>query len=121
MPSWSTAMHQLEDGKIDLLPAITDLSTRHHRLLFTRPYVSFPAAIFARDEVAYLGGVDALVGKRVAVIRDDAVHEWLADVSPGIDLLPVADTREGLRTVSRGDAFAFIGNLATAAWRPAQL
>jgi two-component system, NarL family, sensor histidine kinase EvgS len=113
MPSWSTAMHQLEDGKIDLLPAITDLPARHHRLRFTRPYVGFPAAIFARDEVAYLGGIDALVGKRVAVIRDDAAHEWLTDGSFGIDLMPVTDTREGLRTVSRGDAFAFIGNLAT--------
>lgn len=113
MPSWSTAMHQLGDGKIDLLPAIADLPARRSRLLFTEPYASFPAAIFARNEVAYLGGIDALVGKRIAVVRDDAVEAWLADRSPEIDLLPVADTREGLRAVSDGNAFAFIGNLAT--------
>ncbi len=115
MPSWSTAMHQLGDGKIDLLAAIADLPARR-RLLFTEPYASFPAAIFARNEVAYLGGIDALVGKRIAVVRDDAVEAWLADRSPEIDLLPVVDTREGLRAVSDGNAFAFIGNLATTSY-----
>lgn len=113
MPSWSTAIHQLEDGKIDLLPAISDLPSRRHRLRFTEPYVGFPAAIFARSEVAYLDGIDALAGKRVAVIRDDAIQGWLTERHPDLDLLPVADTREGLRTVSRGDAFAFVGNLAS--------
>lgn len=115
MPSWSTAMHQLGDGKIDLLAAIADLPARR-RLLFTEPYASFPAAIFARNEVAYLGGIDALVGKRVAVIRDDAVEDWLAGERPKMDLLPVADTREGLRAVADGEAFAFIGNLATTSY-----
>jgi len=113
MPSWSTAMHQVESGKVDLLPAITDLPARRHRLLFTKPYVSFPAAIFSRSEVAYLDGIDALVGMRVAVIRDDAVQAWLAGSSLDMDLLPVANTLEGLRAVSESDAFAFIGNLAT--------
>lgn len=113
MPSWSTAIHRLEDGEVDLLAAITDLPARRRRLLFTGPYVSFPAGIFARNEVAYLGGIDALVGKRAAVILDDAVQGWLTEGHPELDLLPVADTREGLRAVDRGDAFAFIGNPAS--------
>jgi ABC-type amino acid transport substrate-binding protein len=59
----------------------------------TEPYASFPAAIFSAAEVAYVGGLDALRGKTVAVIRGEAAHDWLQADWPQLELLPVTDTQ----------------------------
>jgi signal transduction histidine kinase len=52
----------------------------------------------------------------VAAVRDEAVYAWLEKYWPDLKLVPVADTREGLRRVARGEAFAFIGNLVTTSY-----
>jgi two-component system sensor histidine kinase EvgS len=114
--SWAQAMEQLSDGDLDMLPSVDRIAARRGGLLLTPPYVRFPAAIFSAADVAYLDGVGALRGRTVAVIEDDAVHDWLLHSAPEIDLLPVADTREALRRLRTGDAFAFVGNLVTTSY-----
>jgi len=115
-PSWSAAKRQFATGRLDLLPAIATTQQRRDELLLTESYVTFPAAIFSAAEVAYLGGLNALRGKAVTVVRGDAAEEWLREGEPRIRLRPVADTREGLRSVARGEVFAFVGNLVTTSY-----
>jgi signal transduction histidine kinase len=66
--------------------------------------------------VAYLGGLRALEGKTVAVVRDEATQGWLQRDWPQLALLPIADTQEALRKVAAGEAFAFVGNLVTTSY-----
>ncbi len=114
--SWAAAVAQFDRRQLDLLPAVAATPSRRRRFDLTEPYVSFPAAIFAAADVAYLGGIEALRGKVVAVIESEAVQDWLREQAPEIALLPVADTPAALRAVARGDAFAFVGNLATTSY-----
>ncbi|SDW11625.1 Signal transduction histidine kinase [Thiocapsa roseopersicina] len=114
--SWAAAVAQFHRRQLDLLPAVAATPSRRQRFDLTDPYVSFPAAIFAAADVAYLGGIEALQGKVVAVIESEAVHDWLREQEPKIQLLPVADTPAALRAVARGDAFAFVGNLAATSY-----
>ncbi len=111
--SWADAMARLGDRALDVLPAIAATPERREKIAFTEPYLSFPAAIFSAAGVAYLGGPESLKGRRVAVARGEAVVDWLRDEWPDLELVLVGDTREGLRKVADGDAFAFIGNLVT--------
>lgn len=115
-PSWAAAVAKFDRRQLDLLPAVAATPSRRQRFDLTEPYVSFPAAIFAAADVAHLGGIEALRGKVVAVIQSEAVQDWLREQEPEIPLLPVADTPAALRAVARGDAFAFVGNLAATSY-----
>jgi len=115
-PSWVDALRRLEEREVDLLPAITENNERRERMRFTEPYLSFPAAIFSAADVAYLGNPESLRGRTVAVVRGEAVEPWLRGAWPDLKLLPVQDTREALRAVADGRAFAFIGNLVTTSY-----
>jgi signal transduction histidine kinase len=114
--SWAAALAQFDAGNLDLLPAVAATPSRRQRFDLTEPYVSFPASIFSAADVAYLGGIDALEGKVIAVIEGDAVHEWLREQHPETPLLAAPDTAAALRALRRGEAFAFVGNLATTSY-----
>lgn len=114
--SWGEALRRLKDGTLDVLPAMAATPERRRAYLFTDPYLSFPAVIFSAADIAYLGNLDALKGKIVAVVRDEATHAWLREKWPELQLLPVADTREALHKMAAGEAFAFVGNLVTTSY-----
>ncbi|MCU0919111.1 MAG: transporter substrate-binding domain-containing protein [Burkholderiaceae bacterium] len=115
-PSWSEALHKLSRRELDLLPAIAANPERLAQMHITEPYLSFPAAIFSATNVAYLGSLDALRGKAVAVVEGEAVQEWLRREWPELVLVPVADTRAALRAMADGRVFAFVGNLVTTSY-----
>ena len=114
--TWAEAKQRFDDGRLDLLPAVAITPDRQRSIHFTEPYLSLPAAIFSAAEVAYLGGLSALAGKIVAVVRDEATQGWLQRDWPQLALLPVANTQEALRKVAEGEAFAFVGNLVTTSY-----
>ena len=114
--TWAEAKQRLADGSIDVLPTIAMTPDRQHSLHFTEPYLSFPVAIFSAADVAYLGDLRALEGKTVAIVQGEALQDWLHQDWPQLTLLPVANTREALRKVAEGAAFAFVGNLVTTSY-----
>ena len=114
--NWKQSLQGLETGRVDILPAATATPGRLSRMHFTQPFLSFPAAIFSAADDAYLGGLQALEGKPVAVIRDEAPQEWLKADWPELDLVKVTDTQEAVRMMAKGEVFAFIGNLATTSY-----
>jgi signal transduction histidine kinase/ActR/RegA family two-component response regulator len=114
--SWSSARQRFLEGRLDLLPAVAITPQREQGMLLTEPYVTFPAAIFSAAEVAYLGGLAALRGSTVMVVRGDAVEEWLQAQEPEIRLRAASDTRDALRRLASGEAFAFVGNLVTTSY-----
>jgi ABC-type amino acid transport substrate-binding protein/two-component sensor histidine kinase len=118
--AWAEAVQRLSEQQLDLLPAIAETPERRERVRFTEPYLAFPAAIFSAADVAYLGGPESLQGKAVAVVKDEAVEAWLRREWPDLRLVPFRDTREALRAVARGDAFAFVGNLVTTSYHIGQ-
>jgi signal transduction histidine kinase len=114
--SRSDATQRLAERDVDLLPAIAASAQRTQRMHFTEPYLSFPAAIFSAADVAYLGNLEALRGRTVAVVHGEALEPWLRSERPDLDLMPVEDTRAGLRAVADGKAYAFVGNLVTTSY-----
>ena len=111
--AWSEALQQLDSGEIDLLPTVAQTSHRQQRFRFTAPYLTFPVAIFAPVDTPFLGNLEALAGKRVAVVSAYAIHEWLQQDHPSIHLAPVVTTVAGLREVAEGRVDAFVDNLVT--------
>ncbi len=109
--SWQQAQQRAKQGEALLLPAVAETPSRQQDFLFTESYVSLPVAIFSAANVAYLGDLKALHGKKVAVAEDYAVHEWLRQDHPQITLLPAPTVQDALKMVAKGEAFAFVGAL----------
>lgn len=112
--SFGDAIRRLNLGEIDLLPAIAQGGYGAQSLHFTPPYMAFPVAIFARSDDPYPGSLEALRGKRVAVLQDHALYAWLRQSYPNIESVSVATLQEGLEAVDERRVDAFVGNLVTA-------
>ena len=64
--------------------------------LFTEPYLSMPVNIFARNDVSYIGKLENLANKRVAVVEGYAVTEWLSRDHPEIQQVAVKSAVDAL-------------------------
>ncbi|MES9939234.1 MAG: transporter substrate-binding domain-containing protein [Candidatus Thiodiazotropha sp. 6PLUC1] len=114
--SWSQALESIRERDISLLPAVASTPDRDKYLLFTEPYLELPAVIIVNDKTASIDSVEDLVGKRVAVVKDYATHDYLERGFANLELVPVADIRNGLYAVSYGKVDAFIANIASASY-----
>ncbi|WP_200372626.1 transporter substrate-binding domain-containing protein [Thiocystis violacea] len=110
---WAQGLRRLEQGEIDLLPAIAQTEDRLRRFRFTAPYLTFPVAIFAPVDAPFLGNLEALAGKRVAVVADVAVETWLRQDHPAINLLTYPNLQAALRAVAEHKADAVVDGLVT--------
>ena len=80
---------------------------RETRYNFTTPYLSMPINIFAGGDVTYIGDLNALEGKRVAVVEGYAIHEWLRDAVEVGDLTALSEMASELK--ARADAASAYG------------
>lgn len=111
--TWAEALQKLDNRQIDLLPAIVQTATHQQHFRFTASYLNFPVAIFASIDAPFFGNLEALAGKRVAVVGDYAIREWLQQDHPDIHLMPVATTDAALHAVVERRVDAFVDNLVT--------
>lgn len=106
---WASTEEKTRNGQIHILPAAAKTARRSEYLLFTPPYISLPGIIMTRrGSEQDIKGLDDLKGKKVAVTRDYAWHDFLREFHPEIELMPVANTLEALRLVSNGEADAVL-------------
>ena len=95
----------------DVIPSLQRTSERATNVLFTQAYMSSPRFIFARDDAPFIGALEELSGRSVAVVEDYLVEGWLSQHYPNIDVQLHQNIQSALKAVSSGDAFAFIGPL----------
>ncbi|MBU1195714.1 MAG: transporter substrate-binding domain-containing protein [Proteobacteria bacterium] len=118
---WKNLVAGVKKGDIDMFSCLARTPERDAYLSFTQPYIKFPVAIFARDEVPYISDLKKLAGRKVAVVEGYAVHEWMARDHQEIELIPVKTTRMGLEKLQRGEVLAFVENLVTTGYYIGQM
>ncbi len=114
--SWQDVVDGVKNKSLDMFASVSRTPQREEYSLFTRPYVSMPINIFARTDVSYIGSLDNLRGKRVAVVEGYAIHDWLVNDHPELNLQPVGSPQEGLEAVASGDIYAYVGNVVVASF-----
>ena len=100
--NWSELQQKAYDKKLDVMLNIVRNKQRAKQLLFTKPYVGTPTAIFSRLEDRHLKSIEDLKGKKVAVVKDFYTQRYLKEHYPDIELLPTLSTLEGITVVSTG-------------------
>lgn len=110
--NWQTTMEQIKAGSLDMLFSVTRTPQREAFLVFSKPYLRFPMVIVTARGAPYIGNMENLKGKKIAVVNGYASHDILKNNHPELDLFLVDNLTNGLNAVLRRDAYAFIGNLA---------
>jgi two-component system sensor histidine kinase EvgS len=101
-------------GEIDVVPSIARSPQREAELLFTDSYVQLPMVYIGRKGTTDFSDSNDFGGRRVAVERGYAVHEYLLTRYPGAGLVEVDDTRAAVLAVAEGRADVYLGALAPA-------
>lgn len=112
---WADAMGLMEEGKVDLLPAVSPFSQVGAKLMdFSVAYLDYPVMIVTRSDAGPMTGAKDLDGMRVAANVSKQSIKVVTDRMHKTTVLPVATTDQGLAMVADGTADAFIGDLANA-------
>jgi signal transduction histidine kinase/ABC-type sugar transport system substrate-binding protein len=114
--TWSEGTDAVRNKRLDMFSSIARTEEREGFVRFTEPYISMPINIFARNDVSYIGSLDNLAGKRVAVVEGYAISGWLARDYPEIQLVALSAIGDALKQVARGEMDAFVGNVVTASY-----
>ena len=114
--SWDEIQAAGRKKELDLLCSLVQTRERDAYFGFTRPYLDFPWAVITRHNHGSSGDITNFYGRKVAVVEDYPIFKRLPVLHPKLQLVPVKTPLEGLTTVSRGQADAFINNVATAAY-----
>ncbi|MHC5067571.1 MAG: transporter substrate-binding domain-containing protein, partial [Planctomycetota bacterium] len=110
---WVDVLAGLRERRIDVSPCMTRTPERDQYLLFTQPYISYPAAIATRRDQTDINGLDDLDGLRVGTASGYVYHEYLREHRPNLTLQLFAGPQQGLTALSVGEIDAYVGNLAT--------
>ena len=112
------ALEMGEAGEIDVFPAVAKTPERQKFLIYTKPYVSYPLVIMTRDDVPFIGSVEGLHGKKVAIVKTLATYSKFQNDFPrlSVDFHFEKDIPSVLTAVSLGKADACVVNLAVASY-----
>lgn len=113
---WPETLNRIKAREIDIAPCIARSPEREAFLLFSRPFLSFPLVIFSRKDAPFIGGLADLQDRKVALVRDNVVNEWLRRDGIGIAPVIVGTPLEALQAVALGEAEATIDNLAAGSY-----
>lgn len=114
--NWSEVVQGAKDRTIDMFGAAAPTPERLGYMMFSKPYVEFPAVVLVRDSEKEFPRLNNLFGKRIAVVANYADHEYMKRAYPNIPLDVVPDISSGLRQVSFGKVDAMILNIASASY-----
>ena len=108
-------VNDLIKGEIHLVASMAQTASRENALTFSSAYWPSPWAIVTSLTQPPIFNISQVVGKRLAVVDGYHIVDQLRQQYPGIDLVIVADTKEGINTVINGRADMFVEQVATLA------
>ncbi|MEO5345113.1 MAG: PAS domain S-box protein [Magnetococcus sp. YQC-9] len=77
----------------------------------TDALLSIPQVIITRQDAPFLGSLEALHGQPTRTVVDSPAHVAIVRDHPAIKLTSTPDVSGALEQVSRGEAYAFVGDL----------
>lgn len=115
--SWEESLQAARDGTCDILSCVQTTSRKMDSLVFSRPYFDSVNVIVTRDEEPYIPEMNALAGKRVAVVQDNSILEYLEENVSNLEILQMPDLDQALNSVSRGFADVAVDSLQMVSYR----
>lgn len=111
---WRKALDFAKQKRCDLISGAVATPEREAYLRFTRPYTHITQVLLAKPDKPFVGSIDALRDKTIAVLPNSAVAALLQRDYPDLNLLQ-AGTRELEQVLEQDRAYAFVVSLENAA------
>jgi diguanylate cyclase (GGDEF)-like protein len=115
--SWTQSLEFAQQRKCDILSLAMETPERSKYLHFTTPYLSIPLVIATKVTVPFINEISALDGFRVGIPKGYAFSELIKIKYPKIDIVDIKDIDEGLKQVSNGELYAYIGTLSSIGYK----
>ena len=111
---WPEVLEKAKSGEIDLIPCAAKTVDRQVYLNYSSPYLSFPLVILTSKNAPFIGGIEDLHGKTLAIINRNIISTWLKRDKIKFEPYYVKSPLKKLEAISFGIVDAGIENLATA-------
>ena len=115
--SWIQSLEYMKQKKCDLLSLAMPTQKRKEYLNFTTAYLSAPLVMATKSDVAFVGELDDLKDKKLAIPKGYAFSEILQDRYLNLDIVEVENIDDGLDKVRDEEVFGYIGTLATIGYK----
>lgn len=118
--TWAEVLEMGQNRSIDMWSGAAPTPQRLEYMNFTKPYIKLPAVIIVKTEDKGLQTLDTMDRKKIAITAGYAVHDYLLNNYPELNIEEVPNVLTGLRMVSLGLVDAMIENIAVANFFMAQ-
>ena len=119
--SWQEAYSKLQKWEIDMTTSVAVTPVRTEFWSFTKPYMNIPIVILADSNITYIGNLQELNGKKIAVVDGYAFSEWVTHDYPEIIQVKVNSVKEGIGLLKKNEVFAFVDNMLVIGYYIAKL
>ncbi|MFZ2949440.1 MAG: transporter substrate-binding domain-containing protein [Desulfuromonadaceae bacterium] len=99
---WSEMRSALLGGTVGVLQGISYSEERTRTLSFSPPHTIINHAIFARKDTPPVSTIEELRGKKIIVFQDGIMHDYLASLGFGPNLVMTATPADALRLLASG-------------------
>jgi len=113
---WAEILKKARTREVDVLAAVTKTPERSEYLLFTKPYLDFPAVIITHENFKGPLNLRNMAGKKLSVKAGYGARYYVVTNYPQVHVDVVPDIHTGLRKVSFGTREALLENLLTASY-----
>lgn len=114
--SWSESIAFAKARECDIFSLAMATPERQQYMDFSNPYLSFPLVLVARIDQHFIADLPSVEDEQLGVVKGYAFGELLRKKYPQMKIVDVASVNEGLKLVSHGKLYGFIGTLATASY-----
>ncbi|MCP5371423.1 MAG: transporter substrate-binding domain-containing protein [Hyphomicrobiales bacterium] len=111
--TWPQVVAAIKKQEVDLLPFAAVEPALAPFVNFTKPFSSLPLVVFNRDDTPFLGAIEDLAGRTIAVVEDHVAENLMRRDFPQWPLVHMPTVEDALRAVSAGQIDAFVGYLAS--------
>ncbi|TWC18830.1 MULTISPECIES: transporter substrate-binding domain-containing protein [unclassified Pseudomonas] len=101
----------IKKGNADLIAAFNPSTERASELRLTRPYLTNPFVLVTRDESGSPERLEDMAGKKLALRRGNALHDFIRQQYPGIQLIQTPASADAMALVAKGEADGAINAL----------
>ncbi|KRP45704.1 two-component system, NarL family, sensor histidine kinase EvgS [Pseudomonas libanensis] len=101
-------------GTADMLAVVTPSVERAEKVRFTRPYLTNPFVLVTRSGDYSPATLEDMLGKRLAMVAGNGLHDEIAQNFPGISFVDVQNPEQAMALVAKGDAEGAVNSLISA-------
>jgi len=115
--SWEESVQKAKNRECDIYSLAMATPLRQKYMDFTQPYLSIPLVLATTLDKPFMADIGQNLDKTYGVVKGYAFTELLKLQYPKIKFKEYSNIKEGLEAIVSGEAYGFIDNLATIAYR----